>query len=155
MPGDETVRLSRQQATWDSFAPFIAARAAFFNSLLGWYYSMGIGVARSDGIAFHWDRLAAAQDQKFAENDLGYFYLNGRGVAKDPGIAALWFRRSAEQGVAVAEWRLGMLYIEGNGVPLDCMRGISLVERAAAAGEARAKRSLHDRAGFGACPLRQ
>ena len=50
-------------------------------------YADGQGVAKDDGLAVKWYRLAAEQGDADAQSKLGFMYANHRGVPKDDGLA--------------------------------------------------------------------
>ena len=57
--------------------------SASSQSLLGYYYNNGLGVAKNNVQAVYWFRKAAAQGDTYAEYILGMRYAIGDGVAKD------------------------------------------------------------------------
>ena len=57
--------------------------SASSQSLLGYYYNNGLGVAKNNLQAVYWFRKAAAQGDTYAEYILGMRYAIGDGVAKD------------------------------------------------------------------------
>jgi uncharacterized protein len=72
---------------------------ATYQSMLGFYYTSGIGGVAKDNVeAFKWYRKAAEQGEDGAQHSLGRMYANGEGVAKDNVEAVKWCRKAAEQG---------------------------------------------------------
>src|SRR3972149_9369904 len=68
-------------------------------SIFGWMYLNGHGVAQDYGEAVKWFRKAAEQgNDAWTQTVLGSTYLNGQGVAQDYRDAAKWFRKAPEQG---------------------------------------------------------
>jgi uncharacterized protein len=65
---------------------------------------------------------------------------NGLGAPEDPRRAAEWSRRAAEAGDAVGDFNLGIDLMRGRGVPRDEEAGRRLVDEAAEAGLAIARR---------------
>lgn len=65
---------------------------------------------------------------------------NGLGGPEDPQVAAGWDRQAAEAGDPVGAFNLGLDLMRGWGVARDEARGRALVDRAAEAGLAVAKR---------------
>jgi uncharacterized protein len=85
-------------------------------SILGFAYYRGRGVAQSDTEAAKWFKLAADQGDAPARFTLGVMYGEGRGVPQNFAEAAQWYRLAAEQGDAQAQYNLGLAYARGEGV---------------------------------------
>ena len=85
-------------------------------SILGFAYYRGRGVAQNDTEAAKWFQRAADQGDAAARFTLGVMYGEGRGVPQDFAEAARWYRRAAEQGDAQAQYNLGLAYARGEGV---------------------------------------
>jgi TPR repeat protein len=83
---------------------------------LAFMYVKGRGVDKNDTKALKWYRLAAKQNNAFAQLEIGIMYMEGRAVQKDYEEAIKWFRLSAEQGYAGAQRMLGTMYMRGHGV---------------------------------------
>ena len=88
-------------------------------TVLGYMYAEGLGVARDPEEAVKWYRMAAKQGIAEAQNNLGKLYENGDGVAQDYIEALKWYRMAAEQGLALAQHNLGVMYAKGDGVDQD------------------------------------
>ena len=98
-------------------------------------------MAKDDGLAVKWYRLAANQGDAFARNSLGAMYTYGRGVAKDDGLAVNWFRMAADQGNAAAQFNVGIAYANGQGVEKDVGLAYMWFNPAAAQGSANAEKN--------------
>jgi TPR repeat protein len=85
-------------------------------SILGFAYYRGRGVAQNDTEAAKWFKLAAEQGDAPSRFTLGVMYGEGRGVPQDFAEAARWYRLAAEQGDAQAQYNLGLAYARGEGV---------------------------------------
>ena len=109
---------------------------------LGYAYYNGEGVAKDQGEAVRWYRMAAEQGNADAQIRLGFAYYNGEGVAKDQGEAVRWYRMAAEQGNADAQIRLGVAYEKGEGVAKDPREGVRWYRMAADQGFAGAQYNL-------------
>lgn len=71
---------------------------------------------------------------------MGQLEDNGLGAPEDPDAAAGWDRRAAEAGDPVGKFNYGLDLMRGRGVVQDEDRGRALVDEAAEAGLAVAKR---------------
>src|SRR5712691_7367633 len=111
-------------------------------SLLGFLYAHGYGVAQDYGQAVQWFRRAADQGHPRAQFYLGGLYSAGHGVPQDAVQAAQWYRRAADQGEPRAQLGLGLLYAKGQGVPQDAAQAAQWIRRAAEQGLAAAQFSL-------------
>ncbi len=111
-------------------------------SLLGFLYAQGAGVAQDYAQAVQWFRRAADQGHARAQFYLGGLYSAGHGVAQDYAQAVQWYRRAADQGEARAQLGLGLLCAKGQGVPQDDAQATQWIRRAAEQGLAPAQYSL-------------
>jgi hypothetical protein len=111
-------------------------------SLLGFLYAHGYGVAQDYAQAAQWFRRAADQGHPRAQFYLGGLYSAGHGVPQDAAQAAQWYRRAADQGEPRAQLGLGLLYAKGQGVPQDAAQAAQWIRRAAEQGLAPAQFSL-------------
>jgi len=111
-------------------------------SLLGFLYANGYGVAQDYAQAVQWFRRAADQGHARAQFYLGSLYSAGHGVPQDVTQAAQWYRRAADQGEPRAQLGLGLLYAKGQGVPQDAAQAAQWLRRAAEQGLAPAQYSL-------------
>jgi len=73
---------------------------------LAYAYYAGRGVPQDFQKAARLAKVAAEQDDEFAQNLLGTFYMAGEGVPQDRNLAKIWFRKSAEQGNEAAQTEL-------------------------------------------------
>lgn len=115
---------------------------ALAQSLLGYLYEHGDGVAKNSAQAVFWYQRAAEQGYAIAQLTLGDKYDSGDGVPKNPGLAVKWFRLAAEQGLADAQYSLGTMYSTGNGVAKDAVQAVFWYRRAAEQGLPKAEYNL-------------
>jgi tetratricopeptide (TPR) repeat protein len=80
-------------------------------SWLGTYY---LRAAMYDN-AFKLLQLAAAYNDRRAQNNLGFMYEFGLGTTKDETTAVIYYQLSAEQGYAAAQYNLARMYQTGRG----------------------------------------
>ena len=107
-------------------------------SLLGFMYHDGQGVAGDDVQAAVWFRKAAEQGNLAAEAALGVMYFEGRGVAKNDEQAVRWLQQPAEQGLPFAQSALGGLYDKA----ANYAGALKWYRLAAAQGDAEAQSNL-------------
>ena len=142
----ETGRAAYQRGEYDvayqTLVPLAKGGDARAQTLLGYMYANGRGVAVDYGEAAGWFSRAADRGDPAAQNAIGLLSYQGRGVAKDRAAAAQWFRRSAEQGNTEAQINLASLYQLGRGVPPDLVQAHFWYSLAAAqgSGSGRARR---------------
>ncbi len=87
--------------------------------------------------------LSAAEDGKpKAQVVVGMALMTGVGVLKNPELAVSWFRRAAEQNYPAGMYQLGLAKVAGMGTAQDETGGMTLVKKAAAAGDPEAKSFL-------------
>lgn len=84
--------------------------------------------------------LCAAQGWTGAMGWMSQLDANGLGAPEDPRGAADWDRRAAAAGDPVGKFNHGLDLMRGYGTPQDKARGRRLVDEAAAAGLADARR---------------
>ena len=108
-------------------------------SLLGFMYYQGQGVAQNYKEAARWYRKAADQGNVDARTLLGIMYEDGLGVPQDYREAARCYRIAADLGAAVAQSRLGDLYDFGHGVSRDFTEAARWYRKAADQGLAMAQ----------------
>lgn len=87
-------------------------------------------------------RREAGRGVPWAQADLGYFFENGIIEKRSYDAAAKWYSEAAQREYPGAMTNLAVLYSTGRGVPEDQSRSIALFQRAAARGDAVAKRNL-------------
>ena len=98
---------------------------------LGWRYSNGVGVPKSERKATKWYRMAAIQGFAKAQYNLALAYHKGNGAKRDYKRAAKWYRKAADQELLQAQTGLGYLYLKGKGVKRSYVRARSLFSLAA------------------------
>lgn len=81
---------------------------------LGILHLNGIGVERSDSVAFKYFEKAALLDNYDAQYSLAELYYRGQGVAKNYALALKWFRESAAY-LARAQLMMGNMLADGHG----------------------------------------
>ncbi len=87
--------------------------------------------------------LPAAEDGKpKAQVVVGMALMTGVGVLKNPELAVSWFRRAAEQNYPAGMYQLGLAKVAGMGTAQDEVGGMTLIKKAAAAGDPEAKSFL-------------
>jgi TPR repeat protein len=89
-------------------------------------------------------RWAAERGDPAAQYCLGYAYAKGLTGSKDPGEAVRWMGRAADTGNVTAMTALGAHYWRGDGVLQDKAKAIELWRKAAARGDADAKKHLKE-----------
>ncbi|KAG0046372.1 hypothetical protein BGZ90_008202, partial [Linnemannia elongata] len=89
---------------------------------MGFMYSHGLGVPKSDSKAFPWFLKAAQQGLPDAQYIVGYMYRNGEGVLQDYSEALVWLLKSANHNVPDAQHEIGSMYLQGQGVPKSYMK---------------------------------
>ena len=111
-------------------------------TLIGYLYEKGLGVARDDAEALAWYRKAAQQGHAPAQRNIGILYEQGAGVAQDHAEALRWYRMAAEQGNAGAQTNAGHLYEKGLGVPQNYSEALRWYRKAADQEEATAQNNI-------------
>ena len=122
-------------AALHEFRPLAEQGDAEAQSMLGFMYHHGEGVAQDDAQAVKWHRKAAGQGNADGQYILGVIYATGKGVAQDYTQAAEWYRKAAGQGVAWAQATLGFMYHLGQGVAQDYVQAHMWYNLAAAQGD--------------------
>jgi len=82
-------------------------------------FQNGLGLVKSDELAFKWMQASAGLNYPLALHGLGFMYLHGECVDKDEAKAAEYFQKAAEQGLAGSAMTLGLMYEQGQGVKQD------------------------------------
>ena len=111
-------------------------------SLLGFCYAAGMGVAQNVKAAVPWYTKAAAQGNANAQYNVGCLYKSGTGVSQDFKAAAAWYAKAAAQGFAIAQFNLGVFYAEEKGVAQDFKAAAAWYAKAAAQGYDNAQCNL-------------
>lgn len=109
---------------------------------LGYLYSTGSGVEKSERIAFEWFRTGAEAGDLASQITLGQIYESGRGVSQDYGEALRWFRKAADRGLAEGQDSVGYFHLTGIGVEKDEVQAAKWIQRAAEQGLASAENNL-------------
>ena len=102
---------------------------------------IGRGRAADQGAGLDWLGRSARSGQPSMAYDYAVA-LEAYGGEGRLGEAVDWYRRAIEQGHLPAVTSLGVLYLEGRGVEADPARALSLFQRAAQGGDARAQKNL-------------
>eukprot|EP00913_Durusdinium_trenchii_P000312 g285.t1 len=85
--------------------------------LLGYMYSLGLGVHKDLDRAYAYFQNAAAQDDPLGHNGLGYIYFQGtEKIPQNLTLAFDHFNRSAQRGNADGMFNLASVYLTGSGV---------------------------------------
>jgi TPR repeat protein len=85
-------------------------------------------------------KALAGQGFAKAQFRLGYVYFDS--VLKDMHLAVYWWKRAAEQGHAAAQYNLGLMCERGLGMPVDMREAMQWFEKAANAGDEKARAKL-------------
>jgi TPR repeat protein len=112
-------------------------------SLLGHWYSAGIGVPQDDTQAAYWWRRAAESSRLDfdSEANLGRSYELGRGVAQDYTQAFFWYQKAASMS-PFAKQGLARLYAEGLGTQKNSPQALAIYNDLARGGWQDAQRHL-------------
>jgi len=89
-------------------------------------------------------RRAARQGSRDAMWYLGVNRLGRKGGTADYDEAVYWLQRASNSGHAMSAWTLGRMYLTGAVLPRDPQQGLSLLKRAARAGQRDACRALSE-----------
>jgi TPR repeat protein len=131
--GQEAFELAQKNA--------IAGKASDWGTL-GWFFHVGIGVAKDEKEAVKWYEKAAEKGDGWSKSKLGNCYVNGTGVEKDYKKAFEWFRKGAEQGDGFATANMGWCYQTGNGVAKDEKEAVKWYTKSADQGNEAGQRHL-------------
>lgn len=105
---------------------------------VGWCYQKGIAVQADPKIAAIWYQAAAENDNIWGYHMLAFLFADGEGVPQDAKLARRYFEASLPKTRDHwAKWRLAQLIAAE-----DPKRAKSLLEEAAAAGNAQAAEEL-------------
>ena len=100
--------------------------------MVGWYYTVGLGVPTDKQKGLMWLEKAAAQNDAMGLSNLGWSYQIGDGVPLDYQKAFEYAKRAKELGNSVGQNNLAELYEKGHGVPKDYAKALELFEPLAA-----------------------
>ena len=106
--------------------------------LLSTIYDAGLGVAKDDAYAAHWERKAAEQGHAYAQANVSFRSYRCGNFAE----AFLWCQRAAYSHLAWAEYNLGLMYQKGEGVAQNDADAAYWYRQAAAQGYAEAQQKL-------------
>lgn len=91
-------------------------------------YAQGMGVERSNKMAFNWFLKSALKGNGIAEFNVGMAYEQGLGVEQDINEAIKWYEKSADKGTTKAQINLAYLYVGNNGIRPDVNMAIKYIE---------------------------
>ena len=143
--GRGVVKNMREAVRWTRKAA--DAGHAHAQCQMGLFYMNGLGVDKDEDKAVEWLNKAAAQNHVQAQYNLGVYYARFSD-RKSRSLAMKWLNEAVKQDYADAQYNLAKLYLnsqhptsreQGAG-----RRAISLLRRAAAQGNARAKEMLKE-----------
>lgn len=117
---------------------------ALTQTILGWRYHQGEGVAQDYCKAAEFWRKASDLGNTEAHYNLSRLYTQGNGVSQDHGKAMALLTLAAEQGHSDAQELLGLLFMAGNGVNEDHSKGIMWLTKAANQGNKEAENLLKE-----------
>ena len=93
----------------------------------------------------HWYRLAAEQNNAYAQCNLGDCYELGHGVEQESRQALYWYRLAAEQDNMTAKFSLATMLEAGKGMEKNEAEAIRLYQEYARAGFRLAQQLLKER----------
>lgn len=105
-------------------------------------FDEGIGLIKSQEIAYEWRLKAAEANDTTAQMEVAFAYRDGTGFAKNLTEWMRWLSRAAQQGNALAQYELGQAYLNGDGVAVNEKIGLDWTEKAAQQGDVNAQRVL-------------
>jgi len=111
-------------------SPFAFNGDAHAQHMLAIMYQNGLGVVRSDTLAFDWMLKSADQEFAIAQHGVGFMYLEGECIEKDGAKAVEWFTKAAHQGLQGSLTTLALMYEQGNGVEQDSAKAKELYKAA-------------------------
>jgi hypothetical protein len=109
----------------------LAASDPRVQGIVGYRYSVGVGVPKNDAEAVKWFRKAADAGDVRAQSNLGKLYETGRGLPKNEEEALQWYRKAAKQDYARAQYDVGWMYEQGLGVAKDLKQAVVWYKKAA------------------------
>lgn len=111
----------------------------FAYTLLGYYYTEGLGYLKKDrNKALKWLLKAAEKNESVGQNNLGVWYED----EKDYISAYKWYLSSAKSGNQVAQYNLGRLYENGLGTAKAFINAINWYKKSAEQGFANGQFNL-------------
>jgi len=124
--------------------PLAESGDARAQSLLGYMYARGEGVAKDYAEANRLFKLAADQGDSDGLFGLGLSHLAGNGVPMDEAKAVGLLRMAAEKGHRTSPFFLAYCLIEGRGTPVDIYNGMNWLNEARRRGDDEAVKWLLD-----------
>jgi TPR repeat protein len=116
---------------------------------LGNCYKDGKGVKKDEAKALEWWTKAAEQGLREAQYNVGLCnyngYFNGSVMYEDVPAAVKWWKKAAAQGDELAQYMLGVCYTSGYIIGKDTRLAREYFRKAAAQGNAKAKKELSKR----------
>lgn len=104
-------------------------------TILGFRYCHGYGMAADAAKGVEWYRKAADQGDAMGQLYLGACYYTGDGVPKDLPKAVVSIQKAANQGCAPAQSIMGNFYRDGDGAPKNMARAVEWYRKAADQGD--------------------
>ncbi len=98
---------------------------------LGSFYSLGLGVATNEKLAFEWYLKASEKGYAFAMQNLANKYRYGNGVDRNVDEALKWYRRSAEMGNPASQYTLADILFDGYITTQNETEGLDWLRKAA------------------------
>ena len=93
--------------------------------------------------ASKWNYIAPERESAEALFNIGTMHRFGYGTkAMDKTVAAQYFHKAAEKGHVESMYWIGYMYHTGEGLPKNCNRAVEWFQRAAAQGDATARKWL-------------
>lgn len=114
---------------------------------IGYLYEHGIGVPQDYKQAMQWYEKGSKYRHPTAgqaAHNIGVLYERGLGVPADGKKAFAWYTLALQKGNPGELTSLAQCYLDGIGVAVDTVQGVTLMKRAAEAGDVYAYESLGD-----------
>lgn len=110
---------------------------------LGYEYIYGDTIPSNVSKGIHLLKLAAQQDDEYAEFYLGMLYISEtQGVKTDVEEALKWLQSAASKENAAALYQLGIMNLEGEYISVNRKQGMELLEKSAELGNDLAKEKM-------------
>lgn len=117
--------------TVERLTPYAEKGSVRAQTMLGYLYQRGTGVAVNPGRAAYWFGRAAVANYHPAEYALARLYLDQYGGGPERAQALPLMRRAAEGGYPLAQVDLGLMYAEGQETPRDPATAVEWFRKAA------------------------
>eukprot|EP00928_Gymnodinium_smaydae_P013545 TRINITY_DN14937_c0_g4_i2.p1 TRINITY_DN14937_c0_g4~~TRINITY_DN14937_c0_g4_i2.p1 ORF type:complete len:508 (-),score=87.08 TRINITY_DN14937_c0_g4_i2:982-2505(-) len=112
-------------------------------AMLGYTYSLGLGVEKNYDVAYSYFVSAAAQHDALGHNGLGFIYFRGTAAqAQNLRLAFKHFNESAHAGSSDGMFNLASMYLTGTGVEQSFQRAVLFFTQALDRGHTPAAYSL-------------